>query len=58
MTRFHQILNTIKSTLNKKTTKTVASYEYQCRKCGLILETNRNQPGLKCPNDGSTMYRV
>lgn len=57
MIRFHQILNSIKSTLSK-CAKTIAGYEYHCRKCGLVLETNRNQPGLKCPNDGSTMYRI
>jgi rubrerythrin len=56
-TRFNQILNSIKSAvLNKH--KITASYEYQCRKCGLILDFNRNQPNVKCPNDGSTMYRI
>jgi rubrerythrin len=57
MTRFNEILNAIKNSL-LQTKKIAASYEYECRKCGLVLETNRNQPNLKCPNDGSTMYRV
>jgi predicted Zn-ribbon and HTH transcriptional regulator len=57
MTRLYEILDAIKSSLSK-TKKAIASYQYQCRKCGLILETNRNQPNLKCPNDGSTMYRI
>jgi len=60
MNRFAQILNGIKDYFDKQisTNKTVASYEYQCRKCGLVLEFNRNQPNVKCPNDGSTMYRI
>jgi hypothetical protein len=55
--RFFTILNTIKAKICGFKDK-ANTYEYECRKCGLILTTNRNQPGLRCPNDGSTMYRT
>lgn len=41
---------------NENSTK--SSYEYKCLRCGLTLEFNRNQTSAKCPNDGSTMYRI
>jgi hypothetical protein len=61
--RFDQILNSIKNSLDKSCCqegeeKSLAGYEYECKRCGLVLEFNRNQPNAKCPNDGSTMYRI
>lgn len=61
MTRFSELLNSVKNYLTNNSQccdKSTASYNYQCRKCGLVLEFNRNQPNVKCPNDGSTMYRI
>lgn len=61
--RITEILNSVQNTIkdsccNNTEEKTEAGYEYQCKRCGLVLEFNRNQPNAKCPNDGSTMYRV
>jgi hypothetical protein len=66
MTRSFDILNQIKNTLLNKECcnkadsdqEVAANYEYECRKCGLVLDFNRNQTYVKCPNDGSTMYRT
>lgn len=55
--RSNQILSAIKDCLLEPS-KTQASYEYKCPKCGLTLEFNRNQSYVKCPNDGHTMYRT
>ena len=61
--RISEILTSIKRSLSnsccdKADEKVSASYEYECKRCGLVLEFNRNQPNAKCPNDGSTMYRI
>lgn len=45
-------------TCDTKETIVGASYEYRCLKCGLTLDFNRNQTSVKCPNDGSNMYRI
>ena len=61
MTRYAEILSLIQEHISKsenKHTENASSYEYKCRKCGLILEFNRNQPDAICPRDGSTMYRI
>ena len=54
MERKDQILNHIKEQKNNSISKT---YEYKCLRCGLVLSFNRNQPNIKCPNDGNTMYK-
>lgn len=57
--RYKQILETIQSSIEKNTENhsTQASYEYECRKCGLTLNFNW-MGNHKCPLDGSTMYRT
>jgi predicted RNA-binding Zn-ribbon protein involved in translation (DUF1610 family) len=54
MERKDQILNKIKEQKDSLQSK---SYEYKCLRCGLVLTFNRNQPNIRCPNDGNTMYR-
>lgn len=62
--RIFDILNSIKHSLSNNKNfydelkKTKGSYEYRCPKCGLVLEFNRNQSSVKCPNDNNTMFRV
>lgn len=43
---------------NSHTQQIASNYKYECKKCGLVLEFNRNQTYVKCPNDGNTMYRI
>lgn len=61
--RFSEILKSVQKSITKSCCensedKSIAGYEYECKRCGLVLEFNRNQPNAKCPNDGSTMYRI
>ena len=58
--RIFNILNQIKDSISSKneTEQVLASYEYRCPKCGLVLEFNRNQSSVKCPNDNNTMFRI
>lgn len=62
--RFLNILNSIKNTISNQkpiineSIKIVGAYEYRCPKCGLVLEFNRNQSYVKCPNDNNTMFRM
>jgi DNA-directed RNA polymerase subunit RPC12/RpoP len=51
------LISKVQDKLTEKKTEG-KTYEYECLRCGLTLTFKRNQTDVKCPNDGSRMYKV